>query len=98
MIIKITKPGFIPASKDVRFGYDDESYFDLFGKTVHTVHFYSAGKKNEYLICLNAVLRDNRIGSLMVLDLKKSGNQKLIKQALGIDYNLEDSDYEIVFA
>ena len=97
MIIKITKSGFVPAAKTVRFGYSNEEYTDLFENAEHDVHFYPAGNPNEYLVCLNEVRRDSKIGTLLVLDMKKLGNQKLLKQALESDYGLSESEYEITF-
>ena len=97
MIIKVNKAGFQPVAKTVRFGYDDETYAELFGETEHILKFYPSKQSDEYLVCIDAVNRDQRIGSLLVLDMKKKGNQTLLKRALSFDYEMNESDYEIAF-
>ena len=98
MILKIKKPGFIPAAKTVRFGYDESTYQDLFQNKEYVVHFYPSGKSNEYLTCIDEIQRDTRVGTLIVLDLKKVGNKRLLEQALSSDYHLDENEYEIVHA
>ena len=97
MIIKVTKPGFKPVSKKVTFGYTPEEYDEIFGRATHTLHFYPTKKESEFLVCINEIERDPKVGTLKVFDMKKAGNQKLLAQALEVDYGFEGSEYEVIF-
>lgn len=96
MIVKIKKPGFIPNSKTVTFGYNEIEFEDIFGRVKHELHFYPSGNINEYLVCIDEIKRDSKIGSLLVLDMAKPGVQDLLKKALKYDYKLDESEYEIM--
>lgn len=96
MKIRITAPKFKPCSKTVRFGYEPEFYQELFDKKEHTVNFYPTKTEGEFLVCLNEIERDARIGSLLVLDLNKPGNKKHLTEALINDYGLDEDSFELI--
>ena len=97
MIVKVKKDGFIPASKNVRFGYAPEVYCDLFGMKEHILYVYPTKKPHEYLVRLDAVTRDSRVGSVATLNEKMPATQELIKDALEHDYCFEPNEYEFLY-
>jgi len=97
MVIRVNKPGFKPVSKTVTFGYTPEEYDEIFGRATHTFHFYPTKNESEFLVCVNEIERDQKVGTLKVLDMKKAGNQTLVNRALTLDYGLTESEYEIIF-
>ena len=97
MIIKVNKANFIPHTKRVRFGYDDITYGELFDTKTHLFHFYPTKNKNEYLVCLDEINRDKKVGTVHVLDVKRPGTKDLIKRALKNDYHFDESEYIVTF-
>lgn len=96
MFIKILKPDFKVLNKNVRFGYSDEIYTDIFRNSIFDFHFYSTKEINKYLICIDEVKRCDNIGSIMSMNFNKIGNIELLKRALEYDYSLKENEYEII--
>ena len=91
MIIRIKRNDLVLNARQLKFGYDDDLYFELFGHKEHISTFYPMKHENEYMFVIDEIIRDKKIGIIKTIT-----NEALLKRALKYDYEMDDADYEIV--
>ncbi len=101
MIIEAIKKEYFEGMDDkaitVTFGFDDETFFDLFPEdATHCIGYIKKLPNEKYMLTVDVVETFGRVQTIRSLDCKKPADKVLLDRAMNNDFNIPEDAYEII--